>query len=95
MNEKTLTTYVTTNIEIRHFRIVRNKRFVPLSLQTFPKATLFPISPGYYREDITVVRSCEKKKAVLMQNLVCVVLGGGGKVERQTRCIREQCNSSE
>ena len=30
---------------------------LPPSPQTFPKATLFPISPGYYRGDITVVRS--------------------------------------
>ena len=80
MNEKTLTTYVTTNIEIRHFRIVRNKRFVPLSLQTFPKATLFPISPGYYRGNITVVRSLRKKRRQCLCKIwcLCVCVCGGG-----------------
>ena len=52
--------------------------FCAPSPQTFPKATLFPISPGYYRGDITVGRSPpqQRMKTVLMQNLV--LWGGGG-----------------
>ena len=46
MNEKTLTTYVTTNIEIRHFRIVRNKRFAPPPSRPSPKQHCFQFPPA-------------------------------------------------
>ena len=52
--------------------------FCAPSPQTFPKATLFPISPGYYRGDITVVRSPPKEK---WRQCLCKIwcLGAGGR----------------
>ena len=63
--------------------------------QTFPKATLFPIFPGYYRGDITVVRSPPLRKNEDSAYAKFGVGGGGGEVEGQTSYIRGQCNGSK
>ena len=78
MNEKTLTTYVTTNTEIRHFRIALQYTFCASSPPDLHQSNIVSnfsrlLQGGDYSSPLPTPQ--KRMKTVLMQNLV---LGGGG-----------------